>query len=541
MGTTSSLLTSSELVGFEELPAESTVQDDDILKRSINRKRTNFKWLLFLAIFIAIWLPFMGHSMYYSHLGILFNGDNTGGNMIARSRSERNVWTSYNNEQYYTNLIPIDQLSSVNAQSGTTSEGVTTSSRSSALWALFICSLISILVTAVMFMLFRHATGCLIWSMIVSIMIALYIILIIFWIYYFQANEDMKNILFYGGLILTVCVKILLIVIIYLRHKIKFTIKIIQEASIIIFDMPLLISIPVINFLTTAALTVIFGVILSCMVTSGNWISQSSDHVITSVLSFTIIYTFSVYSWLYRIIGAIEYMIVAGAVANRYFTRARSYRKHHILTAVRNVFKFHLGTCVFGSFVIWMVAIAKFIILRALKRVVFRCLIRHTVEAVERIVSFLTRNAYIICAIHGDPFISSGKQAATLLKEHLGNIIALNVISKLVLWITRLLIPVVSGLISLGISEVLPVEILMTRPNFIMIITGFAAVISVFAFSVFDCTIDTVFVCYCEDMRSNDGDSKPYYMTSNLMLVIEDSRKVYEKQIDNTTDNKNII
>ena len=34
----------------------------------------------------------------------------------------------------------------------------------------------------------------------------------------------------------------------------------------------------------------------------------------------------------------------------------------------------------------------------------------------------------------------------------------------------------------------------------------------------FQITIDTIFLCFCEDCERNDGVSKPYYMSKNLMV-----------------------
>lgn len=37
--------------------------------------------------------------------------------------------------------------------------------------------------------------------------------------------------------------------------------------------------------------------------------------------------------------------------------------------------------------------------------------------------------------------------------------------------------------------------------------------------------IDTIFICFCEDSEQNDGISKPYYMSRNLMEFVENSKK----------------
>lgn len=38
-------------------------------------------------------------------------------------------------------------------------------------------------------------------------------------------------------------------------------------------------------------------------------------------------------------------------------------------------------------------------------------------------------------------------------------------------------------------------------------------------------TIDTIFLCFCEDCERNDGISRPYYMSRSLMQFVQDSKK----------------
>ena len=41
-------------------------------------------------------------------------------------------------------------------------------------------------------------------------------------------------------------------------------------------------------------------------------------------------------------------------------------------------------------------------------------------------------------------------------------------------------------------------------------------------------TIDTIFLCFCEDCAQNDGISKPYFMSRGLMTFVENSKKVMD-------------
>lgn len=37
-------------------------------------------------------------------------------------------------------------------------------------------------------------------------------------------------------------------------------------------------------------------------------------------------------------------------------------------------------------------------------------------------------------------------------------------------------------------------------------------------------TIDTIFLCFCEDFELNDGMSRPYYMSRGLMEFVETTK-----------------
>lgn len=52
-------------------------------------------------------------------------------------------------------------------------------------------------------------------------------------------------------------------------------------------------------------------------------------------------------------------------------------------------------------------------------------------------------------------------------------------------------------------------------------------------------TIDTIFLCFCEDSEENDGINRPYYMSRGLMEFVENSKKAYVQQ-DESSENKQI-
>lgn len=48
-------------------------------------------------------------------------------------------------------------------------------------------------------------------------------------------------------------------------------------------------------------------------------------------------------------------------------------------------------------------------------------------------------------------------------------------------------------------------------------------------------TIDTIFICFCEDCEMNDGISKPYYMSRGLMEFVQNSKRAIDKHAPRST------
>lgn len=51
-------------------------------------------------------------------------------------------------------------------------------------------------------------------------------------------------------------------------------------------------------------------------------------------------------------------------------------------------------------------------------------------------------------------------------------------------------------------------------------------------------TIDTIFICFCEDCELNDGVAKPYYMSRGLMEFVENSKNAMDLKEKSIDDNR---
>lgn len=70
-----------------------------------------------------------------------------------------------------------------------------------------------------------------------------------------------------------------------------------------------------------------------------------------------------------------------------------------------------------------------------------------TIERLEEFLQFFSRNAYIIVALDGKPFMDSGEKAFQLFAKNLTNIVVLNSFGDFVLFLGRLFGAAISGFV----------------------------------------------------------------------------------------------
>lgn len=583
MGISSSQLQPQELITFRKLPTDVPLNDVMIPERTENRRPTNVKWLIVLGVVTVVLLPFMIYTLSYSDIRRLTRGYDKCGNICGQ---ENYLWSGigcsgqnftykpylqYNNDDYHGGVgakFTSDRQSRDCVQScrsgyfpllgrcirGQRDEYVSDNSNSdvqirydagavdvsiyldSVKWQIVICCLLSILVSMGMLFLFRYAVAFVVWGIMIGCFLGFIILVVFLWYLVASADEQVKSGLMVYAIVLTIVAIVLGIILIWCRKKIRLVILLLKEATKAVFDMPLLMTVPVICVLAILVLSILVIFTTLYMATAGSLeqIENYSDYYTYApnhVMLFTIAYNAVVYLWLSQFFTGIQYMVIAGAVSKWYFSREKTGCERPIRTAVINAFKFHLGTVALGSLIITAVQVIKSIILGLIKNERTRALVHACLKPIENFFKFLSKNSYIITAIHGQGFIRSGKRAAKLILQNVSDIIAVNSIGDFVLGMAKILIVVVTLLLSMGILAIAPGVGSAGNSIYPYIIIGvISLVVACVAFGVFETTIDTLFICYCEDSLLNDGMARPYFMSRNLMEFVQDSKEVYAKK-----------
>jgi hypothetical protein len=232
--------------------------------------------------------------------------------------------------------------------------------------------------------------------------------------------------------------------------------------------------------------------------------------------------------------SGLNQVTISGAVATWYWTKdKRALPSSPLLKSFGRALRYHLGSIALGALVIAVVQLIRVFIYslqrqlrgaqnKAAKSILMCC--QCCFSCIEKIVKFLNKNAYIEIAIYGKGFCTSAKNAFQILLRNAFRLVAIDGVAGFVLFLGRLFVASASGCGAYYWLHYYYDVILQTPLNYtsasivVIMIIGF--IVSGVFFFVFDMTIDTIFICFCEDCERNDGsDERPYLMSERLMLM----------------------
>jgi len=128
------------------------------------------------------------------------------------------------------------------------------------------------------------------------------------------------------------------------------------------------------------------------------------------------------------------------------------------------------------------------------------------VGCVEGVIKYITKYAYIYIAIYGDNFCTSGKNVHNLMSRNAFTLVIGDMITGWVLFIGKLFGVGICVLVTaaLGGGHLSTLSLVIVAVGSYVIFHLYSIVIHM--------ALDTVFVCYLEDLERN-RDSKRYFMT----------------------------
>ncbi|KAJ9589125.1 hypothetical protein L9F63_017584, partial [Diploptera punctata] len=413
---------------------------------------------------------------------------------------------------------------------------------------LYLC-LIAFGFSIVLLILFRFLVGIVVWLVLIGVTVACIAGTIYLWILWKMKNDEKdkvktnkeientvnKSYLAYA-IIATIVTVIVLLVILVMRKRIKLVIQLFKEAGKAVASMPLLLLEPLVTFVALG-LVVAAWLILALLIESSGELRQTKEsepatYEKTTAMKVTRWYNLLGLFWFAQFCIGCQHMIIAGAVAKWFFTRNKSNLGYPISRSSYNLIRYHLGTVAMGSLIIALVQLVRTIIAAVQYQVkdhenaVSRCLFRTCqccLYCFEKILKYLTRNAYIETAIFGYNFCKGGQQAFKHLSSNALRVAAINSVGDFVLFLGKALVVIATVLIGIKMYET------KQGINHLWVPLGlvgiFAYLVAHCFITVYEMAIDTIFLCFCEDCEQNDGLSKPYFMSRGLMEFVQNSKK----------------
>ncbi|XP_061685441.1 choline transporter-like protein 2 [Syngnathoides biaculeatus] len=249
-------------------------------------------------------------------------------------------------------------------------------------------------------------------------------------------------------------------------------------------------------------------------------------------------YNVFLFFWCTNFVTALGQVTLAGAFASYYwaFKKPDDLPAYPVLSSLRRAIRYHTGSVAFGSLILSIIQIIRVILeyldhkmqgsqnkytkfLLNCMKCLFWCL--------ETCIKFLNRNAYIMIAIYGKNFCTSAQDAFMLLLRNIVRVAVLDKVTDFLLLLGKLLIVGIIGVFSFFFftGRMQSVEYSPPSLNYywvpILTMTIGAYLIAHGFFSVYAMCVDTLFLCFCEDLERNDGSpGRPYYMSPELHDLI---------------------
>lgn len=257
------------------------------------------------------------------------------------------------------------------------------------------------------------------------------------------------------------------------------------------------------------------------------------------------IYNLFMLFWMVNFCIALGEMALAGAFASYYwaFEKPKDIPTFPLAGSVWRCFRYHLGSLAFGSLIVAIIQIIRVFLeyldhkLKGSENPVakffLKCL-KCCFWCLEKFIRFLNRNAYIMIAIHGKNFCVSAKKAFMLIMRNVVRVLVVDKVTDFLLMIGKLV--VVGGVACASYfffnGDISFLKDYQPSLNFyvvpVVLVTLGSYVIASCFFSVYNMAVDTVFLCFLEDLERNDGtEAKPYYMHKNLMKILGKKNKQY--------------
>jgi len=344
---------------------------------------------------------------------------------------------------------------------------------------------------------------------------------------FLEVAYDTKTAFLVYAIIASVLTAILIIVFIALRNSIALCVDLFQQAGDLFASCPFLLIQPLWTFVFLLAFLAYWAVVAAYLGTSGRaeynpettFVEYRNSVLIKAAWAYHAIGLI----WISQFILACQELVIGSVVAQYYFAPDKSKVSYPITAGIGYTIKHHLGSLAFGSLIITLVKIPRYILMwveaqmKGKEDECTKCCLRAChccLCCLEKCLKFLNRNAYVVIAITGKSFCASAREAFSTLVLNAGRVFALNTIGDFVLFLGKMTVVAVTAT-----TGVFWFRWLEFSSFFVPVLLSciFAFFIAHCFLSVYEMTIDALLLCTCEAERRQEVRSEFYSSMSRTL------------------------
>uniref|UniRef100_A0A8C1MQ39 Choline transporter-like protein n=1 Tax=Cyprinus carpio TaxID=7962 RepID=A0A8C1MQ39_CYPCA len=454
------------------------------------------------------------------------------------------------------------------------------------------CLLIAVVLSLIFIVLLRYLAGIMVWVMIVMVIAVVAYGIVHCSVKYVSlkdtpgANITLQQLGFQPDfsvylhirqtwlafiIILAILEFIIIILLIFLRNRIRIAVELMKEASRAVGYVMSSLFYPIFTFFLLTIVIAYWGVTAVFLSTSSEPVykvfnetvcpharetcipevfmhNHSSECLFAfyggetpyhKYLIFLQFYNVFLFFWCANFVTALGQMTLAGAFASYYWApnKTKDMPAFPLCASLGRSLRYHTGSLAFGSLILAIVQIIRVLLeyidhkLKGAQNKFAKfllCCLKCCFWCLEKFIKFLNRNAYIMVAIYGKNFCRSACDAFFLLMRNVIRVVVLDKVTDFILFLGKLLIVGLVGIFAFfffsghtdafkGAAPSLHyywVPILTVLVGSYFIAHGF--------FSVYAMCVDTLFLCFLEDLERNDGSpERPYLMSEKLLNVLK--------------------
>ncbi|KAJ7514833.1 hypothetical protein O6H91_23G061500 [Diphasiastrum complanatum] len=360
----------------------------------------------------------------------------------------------------------------------------------------------------------------------------------------FDPSKNDKKIFLYIAYILSAFSGLLILFTLLLCQRVVIAIGCVKVASRAMESMPSILIFPFLPFLM-AVMLVAWWLVVAIFLYSDSQVVKYSGGGYSLTWDYTtrylLIYHLFGLLWTWQFIVGFSYVVIAGIFSSYYWCRGdSSLASSTMITSLYRAVTYHLGSIALGSLIVAVIQLVRMIFqylnkkfkkLRSiawLPSITMSCL-GCCICALEKILKFVNRNAYIVIAMKGTNYCSSASRAVSLIISNALRVATVTIVGDVVIWLGKVFVSCTCGIAALLMSEAKMYSDASSRtyissPLFPVIFSLIVAYFVAHLFmQLYDIGIDTILLCFCEDCERHNG--SPSFAPPSLMTAVGALRK----------------